>query len=203
MKREKSMSIRFSRMLILNLILCASFGAARGQVAGSPQFTLEQSVIAGGGGNRSAVGGGSSGGFSIDGSIGQAIAGTSSSPSLSSVSSGFWTPRTIAPTAAAVSVSGRVLTPDGAGLRNARVILTDDQGNSRITITASFGYYSFAEAVVAGQTVIITVQSKSYQFQPQIVTPLENVTELNFTPASGLKPKEEASERNLSPPKIQ
>ena len=35
------------------------------------------------------------------------------------------------PTAANVSVSGRVTTPEGAGVRNARVLLTDSSGNSR------------------------------------------------------------------------
>jgi len=47
-----------------------------------------------------------------------------------------------APTAANVTVSGRILTAEG-GLRNARVVLTDSSGNSRTFLTNSFGLLSF------------------------------------------------------------
>ncbi len=83
------------------------------------------------------------------------------------------------PTAASVSISGRILTPDGRGLSSARVILTDGSGNSRTAITSSFGYYRFGE-VSAGQTYIISVVSKRFQFTTQVITVNEDVTELNF-----------------------
>jgi hypothetical protein len=83
------------------------------------------------------------------------------------------------PTAANVSVSGRVLTANGAGLRNAVVILTDSNGNTRTARTGSFGYYNFTE-VEAGRTYIFAVQSKRYQFTPQVVSVFENVSDLNF-----------------------
>jgi predicted outer membrane repeat protein len=85
-----------------------------------------------------------------------------------------------APTAASVSVSGRVLTPTGSGLTNAMVMLTDTAGNTRIARTSSFGYYHFNDVAV-GETYIFTVVSKRYQFAPQVVNVMEDLTELNFT----------------------
>jgi hypothetical protein len=85
----------------------------------------------------------------------------------------------IAPTAAVVSISGRVLTTNGEGLRNARVTLTDMNGNSRTIQSGKFGGFRFAD-VAAGETYIISVVSRHYIFQPQVVTVTEDITELNF-----------------------
>jgi hypothetical protein len=85
-----------------------------------------------------------------------------------------------APTAASVSVGGRVITPEGCGVARARVIMTDTNGNSRTALTNSFGYYRFEEVNV-GQTYIISVRSKQYLFNPQVLTVLEEMTDLNFT----------------------
>jgi CSLREA domain-containing protein len=89
----------------------------------------------------------------------------------------------VVPTAAAVTVSGKVLTPDGRGLTRARVVLTDSQGNTRTAISSSFGYYSF-ENVEVGQTYVFTVVSKSYEFAPQVVTVLEEFENLDFVALS-------------------
>jgi CSLREA domain-containing protein len=83
------------------------------------------------------------------------------------------------PTAASVSISGRVLAGTGRGLANALVYLTDSAGNSQTRRTNSFGYYRF-EDVAAGQSVIISVASKRYQFAPQAITVTEEINELNF-----------------------
>ena len=58
-----------------------------------------------------------------------------------------------------ITVSGRVLTPDGRGLRNAVVSLIDSQGVRRTATTSSFGLYSFG-GVRAGEIYTITVSSK-------------------------------------------
>ena len=86
----------------------------------------------------------------------------------------------LAPTAAAVSISGRVLTPEGRGLMNARVILTDSNGNSRSAATSAFGYFHLAD-VEAGTTVVLSVSSKRYSFAPQVVSVTEDLTGINFT----------------------
>lgn len=85
-----------------------------------------------------------------------------------------------APTAATVVVSGRVLTIDGNGLRNAHVVLTDMSGNSQTALTGSFGYYRFEEVEV-GATYIISINSKRYRFAPQFITITEAMEDLNFT----------------------
>jgi hypothetical protein len=83
------------------------------------------------------------------------------------------------PTAASVSVAGRV-TVGTSGVTNAVVTLTDSNGNSRIARTSPFGYYSFDEVEV-GQNYIISVSSKRYQFETQVVFVTEDVGDLNFT----------------------
>lgn len=84
------------------------------------------------------------------------------------------------PTAAGVSIAGRVLTTDGRGLRNAIVTLTDPQGVARHSVTSSFGYYRFDD-VTAGSTYTVTVASKRYQFAPQLVTITDDIVELDIT----------------------
>ena len=84
------------------------------------------------------------------------------------------------PTAATVTVGGRVMTADGRGVSKARVVLTDANGAERLAITNPFGYYRFDE-VQAGETYIFSVGHKRYQFSPQVLTVNEELAELNFT----------------------
>ena len=92
----------------------------------------------------------------------------------------FWTAgEPLAPTAANVSVSGRVFA-EGGGLRNAIVTITDTSGAVRSIRTNSFGYYSFAE-VAAGRDYVVSVTSKGYTFQPRVVTVNDNIADLDFT----------------------
>ena len=88
-------------------------------------------------------------------------------------------PRVLIPTAAEVSISGRILTPEGRGLRNANVILTDSNGISRQVRSLSFGSYRF-DSVQAGETYIIGVSSKQYRFTPRPVTVSENLTDVDL-----------------------
>ncbi len=85
-----------------------------------------------------------------------------------------------APTAAGVSISGQVLTSKETGLAGAVVQLTDQAGNTRTARTNSFGYFSIGD-VEAGQTVTITVISKRYRFESQVVNLIDNLVGLNFT----------------------
>lgn len=158
------------------LLIAFAINVADAQVAGNPPYTLEQAVIASGGGTSTDAGSI----FSLTGTTGQFAAGTNSTNSPFTVRSGFFTVPSFAPTAASVMVSGRILTLDGNGLTNARVILTNSQGNSWMAISSSFGYYRFDDVAV-GETYILTVSSKRYQFNPQVVTVMEEITELNFS----------------------
>lgn len=92
----------------------------------------------------------------------------------------------VAPTAAAVSIGGRVLTTTGRGLANATVILTDQNGNRRTARTTAFGYYRFTD-VPAGETYVFAVISKRYLFTAQVMNVSEDITEVNFIGASSDK----------------
>jgi len=85
-------------------------------------------------------------------------------------------------TAAGVGVTGRVLTSAGGrGLVGAIVRLTDQAGVVRTTTTVKGGRYTFDD-LEPGQTYIVTVSSRLYNFQPQVIQMNDNVSELNFVP---------------------
>ena len=88
----------------------------------------------------------------------------------------------ITPSAANVSVSGRILTADGRGISRARVTLTDAWGNTRTAITSPFGYYKFDEVPV-GETCIVSVAHKRYIFNPdtQVLNVFEDLSGVDFT----------------------
>lgn len=85
-----------------------------------------------------------------------------------------------APTAAQVSLSGRVTSGKG-GVANARMTLTNSQGVSRSVMTNSFGNYRF-DQVNSGETYIIGAAAKGYTFsQPnQAITVNDSLTGINF-----------------------
>lgn len=85
----------------------------------------------------------------------------------------------LAPTAANVTVSGRVLTSNGNGVSNAMVVMTNSSGELRYARTSSLGYYRFEEVEV-GQTYVFDVRSKQHTFAPQVVSVSDELTELNF-----------------------
>lgn len=85
-----------------------------------------------------------------------------------------------APTAASVSVSGRILSAAGRGINRARVILTMPNGDIRIAQSNPFGYYRFTEIPV-GETYIFAVEHKLFTFSPQILNITDTIEDLNFT----------------------
>jgi hypothetical protein len=87
----------------------------------------------------------------------------------------------LVPTAANVTVGGRVLKSDGRGLANTTVLLTDSSGNSKTVRTSSFGNFRFDE-IESGEIYIISINSKKYRYSPRVITLTESVTDLVFTP---------------------
>ena len=160
-----------------------------GRRVGDPinQLQAEQVVIAGGGSQTGFTRWGDYSSLQVDPSddrtfwfIGEYYSATSSFT---------WRTRIVsyvfpAPTAASVSVSGRVTTPDGRGLRNAVVTMADSQGTTRSARTSSFGNFRF-DNVAAGGTYILTVQAKLYQFQPRVVSVVDEMTGVDFVAVSG------------------
>ena len=113
--------MKILRMIYVSAILSISFTfSALSQSGGD--FAITQSVVANGGGASSAVS------ISVEGTIGQAIAGGPASQGSLSLSHGFWTAGPLSATAAEVSVSGRVTTAAGAGIRSVAVTLNAIDG---------------------------------------------------------------------------
>ncbi len=87
----------------------------------------------------------------------------------------------LSPTAANVSIQGRVTDENGRGIPGTALYLTIQTGEVLVARTNPFGYYRFAE-VEAGQTGIITLNSKSYIFAPFVLNITDSISDLNFTP---------------------
>ncbi len=89
----------------------------------------------------------------------------------------------LAPTAATVSVSGRVMDQFG-GVPRALLTITDMTGTARSTLSNQFGNYHF-DGVMSGQTYVISVWHRSYEFPDptQTVTVNDAITDLNFIAA--------------------
>lgn len=164
-----------------NRIICAFFCLLTLSVSVLSQsgggFSINSSVIAGGGGSNS-----SGGGFLVSGTVGQPMAGTVSAGGQFSVRGGFWSVDALGPTAASVTISGRVQTARGNGIRNVQLTIVGGNGVNRTVITGPFGAFHFDEIEV-GQTYIITAFAKHYRFgQPsQIITVMDNIEDLEFT----------------------
>lgn len=142
------------------LIIVSGVLSAVGQVATGGSHTIGQAVIANGGGRNAGVA------YDNEGTIGQTATGTYATGGSYGLRSGFWNP-ILAPSAANVSISGRVERSDGAGIGNVRVSLSGGSLTApRIAITNSFGYFTFDD-IEAGQSVVITVTSKRYGFHDQ------------------------------------
>lgn len=153
------------------LLACVLWPEVRGQSGGT--FDMKQSVIANGGGESNG------GAFSLAGTTGQVMVG-STSGSPYQVRNGFWLGN-LGPTASFVSVSGRVTTANGNGIRNASLSLVDSNGTVHRRLTASFGYYRFDDIEV-GQNVVITIAAKRYTFAvaTRIIAVQDELADVDF-----------------------
>ena len=87
----------------------------------------------------------------------------------------------VGPTAAGVNVEGRIVTADGRGVYNARVVMTDSSGQTRFVTANPFGYYRFT-GVPSGAIYTFTVLAKGYITQEGIVRNVtDSITDLNIT----------------------
>lgn len=149
----------------------------------NPPFDLSHSVIASGGGSNST---GSSGGqtFRVDGTVGQNLAGSISTGSNGQggqfvMHGGFWVPGSFGPTAARVSISGRVTALNGRPVSRAFVQILDASGVQRSVFTNVFGRFRF-EGIEAGQTYIVDVRHRTLRFAPLIVSANDSVSDLEI-----------------------
>ena len=177
--------LKISKHLTAICLCAAAFaGFARAQIAAGGNYTLTQTAIANGG--ASGAGAGVSGNYMLEGTIGQAAAGTKQANAAYKFEPGFWTAQNFAPTAAAVGVSGRVVTATGSGIRNVLITMSASNGESRTVISGAFGYFRFAD-VPAGETYIFSASAKRYSFsQPvQVRSINEDTDDIIFTANAG------------------
>lgn len=87
----------------------------------------------------------------------------------------------LSPTAAGVSVQGRVTDAYGNGIKNVNMVLVEESGVMHNCITGPFGYYSF-EDISSGQSVVISVVSKRFKFTNpvRLVSLYDNIGNLNW-----------------------
>jgi len=161
------------------MVLALSVIIVSAQIASGGSYTLNQAVIANGGGTSSDAGNL----YKVEGTSGQSAAGTfSSAVGTYSVRGGFWPADPLAPTAARVSISGRVIGVRGESLRNIVVTLEGgDLFTPRTTRTNSFGNFTFEEVTV-GEIYTITVKTKRYGFPQdnQIISLMDSVSGIIF-----------------------
>jgi hypothetical protein len=164
------------------MIVLPAVWAAYAQIAAAPPYVLQQSVVSGGGEKSTSAGNT----YSVTGAVGQAVAGSSSGAANYLHRSGFYVFGLAAPTASSVSISGRVVMDSGRGITNARVVLEGPGlAAPMVAATGRNGAFTFSD-VPAGQTYLITVQSRRYFFsQPsQIVSVVDTIGDLVFTGTS-------------------
>ena len=85
----------------------------------------------------------------------------------------------VLPSAAGVSISGRVTVPNGRGLLNAVVTITAPDGATRNAITSGRGNFRFDD-VAPGQTYVISVRSRRFSFPSQVINVSDNLTGIDF-----------------------
>jgi len=87
----------------------------------------------------------------------------------------------IGPTAAEVTIGGRVRDTRGKGLSNISVTLTGGSRQTRTTKTNGLGYYRFTNVEV-GETYILTVSGKKHVFADptRVVTAQDEIDDLDF-----------------------
>ena len=91
----------------------------------------------------------------------------------------FVFPGCASPTAANVTVSGRVMRTDGVGISGAIVTIGGPAGTTRSSLTSPLGYYSF-NGVESGQSYIVQVSSKRFSFASRVLTVDNTVEDLDF-----------------------
>jgi hypothetical protein len=167
---------------VILIVLTFTVISVSAQVATGGSYTLNQAVVAGGGGTSSdAV----NNNYKVEGTSGQPAAGTFSNVGSYSIRGGFWAANPFAPTAAGVSVSGRVLGINNEGLRNITVILA---GGALLTPrrarTNTFGNFTF-EDVEAGQVYTVSIQNKKYGFpqESQVFSLMDSISGIVFQAA--------------------
>lgn len=94
-------------------------------------------------------------------------------------------PFCFAPTAAGVTLKGRALMQDGAGIFGASIVVTRQNGEVISLLTNHFGYFELDD-IPAGETVVVSARHKRYAFfdPVRILTPTDSISEIEFIVAN-------------------
>lgn len=164
---------------IFSIALIITLGAASLAAQTGGGYDLTHNVISGGGGEMQSVGGN----FKVDGTAGQRLAGTTSMGGVYNLHGGFWFNQEFAPTAALVTVMGRVSNPSGGVVQRVRIVLVDTtSGTARSAKTNPFGYFQF-DNVEVGRFYIVRAENSNFTFTPEshAFNLFEGRDDLNFT----------------------
>lgn len=85
----------------------------------------------------------------------------------------------LAPSAANVSVAGRVLDQAGYGVARATVTLAKPNGDIVTAITNAFGYFSF-DGIEAGNSYFMSARAKRLHFDSQLIQVSDSVDNMTF-----------------------
>ncbi|MCW5959919.1 MAG: carboxypeptidase regulatory-like domain-containing protein [Pyrinomonadaceae bacterium] len=184
--KSKMWFLTISSAIILTMISITAFSQTGGT------YEIEKSVTASGGNTSSG------GNFTLESTSGQTVSNASPQGGTYQILSGFWTP-VFAPTAASVTISGRVLLLNGSGMPRAIVSYTDSLGNIKTARTSTFGYFRF-ENVEVGQTYIFQVFAKGFLFAPHVFNVQDDISDLYFSPMNEMQMRVEAKELSAKLP---
>ncbi|MEQ1923068.1 MAG: carboxypeptidase-like regulatory domain-containing protein, partial [Pyrinomonadaceae bacterium] len=95
---------------------------------------------------------------------------------------GGWGLQFVVPTAAGVSVSGRVTTAEGRGIRGAIVTVTGNSLAAPINVMTGVNGKYIVEGLTAGETYIVTIRSRRFVFgtSSRVLTLVDSVTDADF-----------------------
>ena len=85
----------------------------------------------------------------------------------------------LAPSAALVTVGGRVLDGYGMPVSGAFVAITAPNGTVQSALTNAFGHYRFSD-IATGSIYSVTVRAKGHAFAPRSVSVIDELTDLDF-----------------------
>jgi hypothetical protein len=90
-----------------------------------------------------------------------------------------WAIGSLAPSAANVSVSGRVTDAFGRSVSGALVRFTGFDGSVRVAVTNTMGYYRI-DGLLAGSSYAAMVETRRYSFDARVVSLQDDLTALDF-----------------------
>jgi hypothetical protein len=159
------------RVGLILLFMFVSAGVALPQSGGV--FTITRAAFAAGGANMTG------GVFAVNTTLGQPSDGAASSGGTFTATGGL-PPNPPVTTAGTVSISGRIVTVEGRGIRSAFVEIVDPSGTVRSVRTGPMGTYRI-DNIEVGRTYLMNVSSQRFVFAPRSVSVTDQLVGIDFT----------------------